>query len=183
MPSNMRLSWLIGAVVVVTACSGAAATPSTLPIQTAAPTSAPSEAPVASATSTVTASPVAATADGQIVFEDASGAHRQIYILRADGSDLHRLVASDNDDVKPRLSPDGRTVAFTRYAPDSSNVFVVNVDGTGLREIDTASCVKPCGGDEDVSWSPDGTQLAVTRDLFDAFPPPRPRLHTTSRSG
>jgi TolB protein len=68
------------------------------------------------------------------------------------------------------LSPDGRTVVFTRYGPDSSNVFVVDVDGTDLREVDTASCVKPCGGDEDVSWSPDGTQLAVTRDLFDAFP-------------
>ena len=43
----------------------------------------------------------------------------------------------------------------------------MNVDGTGLKEIDRASCIKPCGGDEDVSWSPDGTELAMTRNLFD----------------
>jgi TolB protein len=108
-------------------------------------------------------------AEGQIVFEDDGGAsnHKQIYIERADGSDVRPLAVSEYDDIKPRLSPDGRTVVFTRFLPDSTNIFVVNVDGTGLKEIDKDSCVKPCGGDEDVSWSPDGTQLAMTRDIFD----------------
>jgi Tol biopolymer transport system component len=167
MRSNLMHSFgLIGVAIVAAACSGGAASPSTTRIQTAAPTRSPSEAPAASATSIATASPAAATADGRIVFDDASGQHRQIYIARADGSDIHRLVTSEDDDLKPRLSPDGRTVAFTRYTPTVSNIFVVDIDGTGLREIDAASCVKPCGGDEDVSWSPDGTQLAVTRALF-----------------
>ena len=35
--------------------------------------------------------------------------------------------------VKPRLSPDGRKVVFTRYLPDGGSIIVVNVDGTGLR--------------------------------------------------
>ncbi len=108
-------------------------------------------------------------AEGHIVFFDDAVAspHRQVYIERADGSDVRRLVVSDYDDVKPRLSPDGRTVAFTRYGPVVSTIVLVNVDGTNERIIDEISCAKACGGDEDVSWSPDGTQLVVTRNLTD----------------
>ena len=175
----VRLACLTFTLTLVAACADGVATPVSTPSQSTTTTGSPTAVmptPSAGATSssnlTVTPEPSAETLTGQIVFYDdrTAGDHQQIYLERADGSDVRQLVMSDFDDVKPQLSPDGRTVAFTRYAPDSSNIFVVNVDGTGLREIDKASCVKPCGGDEDVSWSPDGTQFVVTRDLFETFP-------------
>ena len=165
-----RLGLTVSALLVA-ACAGTAASPSTVPFQTLVITPAPSASPVDSASAAASAPPTSAAVDGNIVFFDGGGTHRQVYIEHADGSALGQLVVSGFDDVKPRLSPDGRTVAFTRYAPESSNIFVVGVDGTNLREIDKASCVKPCGGDEEVSWSPDGTQFVVTRGLFDALPP------------
>jgi len=162
-----RLGLTVSALLVAS-CAGSAASPSSLPSPARATTPPPSASPVASASAAASASPATAAAAGNIVFFDGGGTHRQVYVERSDGSALSQLVVSGFDDVKPRLSPDGRTVAFTRYAPESSNIFVVGVDGTGLREIDQASCVKPCGGDEEVSWSPDGTQFAVTRGQFDA---------------
>lgn len=174
-----RLACLTLTLVLVVACGGAVATP----VSTGSPSATTSGTPTAASPTpsavatpsldpTATPAPSAEMLTGQIVFYDdrAAGNHQQIYLERADGSDVRQLVVSDFDDAKPQLSPDGRTVAFTRYDADSSNIFVVNVDGSGLREIDKASCVKPCGADEDVSWSPDGTQFVVTRDLFDTFP-------------
>jgi TolB protein len=174
-----RFACLTLTLVLVGACAEGVTTPVSTRSPSSIPTGSPSAATpqpsavaISSISPTATPAPSATTLTGQIVFYDdrAAGSHQQIYIEPADGTDVRQLVVSDFDDAKPQLSPDGKSVAFTRYAPDSSNIFVVNVDGSGLREIDKASCVKPCGGDEDVAWSPDGTQFAVTRDLFDAFP-------------
>jgi TolB protein len=179
---QMFVAMIVCASLLLGACAGTAslAPPASPPAATASPaattrttaSSTPVSIATQSANPTTSPAPSGEILAGQIVFYDdrSAGGHQQIYIERADGSDVRQLVVSDFDDSKPQLSRDGRTVAFTRYAPDSSNIFVVNVDGTGLREVDKASCVKPCGGDEDVAWSPEGTQLAVTRDLFDAFP-------------
>jgi Tol biopolymer transport system component len=169
-------------LVLVTACAASAASPPTISSQTARLTQAPSPTPVPSVSPASIASSAATNAQGQIVFHDdrAASTHQQIYIERADGSGARRLVTSEHDDFKPRLSPDGRMVAFTR---DLSRIFVVNVDGTGMREIDKAGCKKPCGGDEDVSWSPDGSQLAVTRNLFDASGPINVAIWVMSADG
>ncbi len=165
----VRLVCLTLSIVVISACTAGAASPSTVPSQAARVTQPPPPTLVPSISPTASASSALAKADGQIVFHDdrAASSHQQIYIERADGSDVRQLVVSEYDDVKPRLSPDGRTVAFTRYGPVVSNVVLLNVDGTDERVIDKISCAKACGGDEDVSWSPDGTQLAMTRNLMD----------------
>lgn len=128
--------------------------------------------PAAASTSPTTAASAAATPDpvaslsGQIAFTDEKSApgHAQIWVQDANGSNLRQLVVSDFDDRTPMISPDGTRVLFTRYVPDGAplddaGVFVVNIDGTGLRQIDTLG--------EDPSWSPDGTQFVETRDLFD----------------
>jgi TolB protein len=105
-----------------------------------------------------------APAEGQIAFVGivAGTGRGQIYVERADGSSVTALVTSDFDDVSPALSPDGRRVAFGRNTADGSTAlgaYVVNIDGTGLKQMDANG--------EDPSWSPDGTQLVETRALFD----------------
>jgi len=134
--------------------TAAAATPSPAPAATPAPTPTPAD------------TPLAAGLTGQIVFTDEKSApgHAQIYIQNADGTNARPLIVSTFDDRTPAISPDGKRVLFTRYVPDGAplddgGVFVVNVDGTGLRQLDTNG--------EDPSWSPDGLQFVETRDLFD----------------
>jgi hypothetical protein len=76
-----------------------------------------------------------------------------VSVIGADGSNP-RLVASGG--TAPSWSPDGRLIAFARGTP--SAVFVVGVNGTGLRQLTTdgQSSTSP-------SWSPDGTQLVFQR--------------------
>jgi len=72
-----------------------------------------------------------------------------------------RLTNDDTVDVHPALSPDGRSVAFASERAGSRDLFVIGVDGGGLRQVTSGPAV-----DDWPSWSPDGTRLAFgsTRD-------------------
>ncbi|MBA4861055.1 cell wall-binding repeat-containing protein [Streptomyces sp. PSKA54] len=61
---------------------------------------------------------------------------------------------TDNGD-NPAISPDGTQVAFVREADGLSRLFVINVDGTGERQLTfTDAAYTP-------AWSPSGTRIAV----------------------
>jgi Tol biopolymer transport system component len=53
------------------------------------------------------------------------------------------------DDWYPRWSPDGTRVAFSRYFGDGDDIWVVNADGTALRQLSALGGFAPV-------WSPDG---------------------------
>ena len=58
----------------------------------------------------------------------------------------------------PQWSPDSKRLVFSSDRNGIYEVFVVNVDGTGLRQITTAS--GGCCGDQQATWSPDGKLIA-----------------------
>lgn len=68
-----------------------------------------------------------------------------LYIIGIDGSDLRRITYSESDNGCPDMqsfSPDGNAFAFTTYVPSYepsdpivSKLYVVNVDGTDLKNI------------------------------------------------
>jgi Tol biopolymer transport system component len=88
---------------------------------------------------------------------DAAG----IYVANADGGGLTNLTNGQGGG-DPAWSPDGRQIAFV----SSSNVFVMNTDGTGRVQLTNNPPPSRSGfrspGDPD--WSPDGTQ--ITYDLL-----------------
>jgi uncharacterized protein YgiM (DUF1202 family) len=87
---------------------------------------------------------------GRLVIGLESGG--DIMVVNADGSGLRRLTSG----IDPALSPDGRTVAYTRWTGADGTLWLINVDGSGERVVpgETRQAKHP-------SWSPDGQQIVV----------------------
>jgi TolB protein len=65
---------------------------------------------------------------------------RELYIMKADGSNLHRISPPGGDSQGPSFSPDGQWITFTAYFdhPKDINgceIYVIRVDGTDLRRL------------------------------------------------
>jgi TolB protein len=85
---------------------------------------------------------------------------RDIYSMRADGTDRRRLTRSKKDEYAPAWSPGGKRIAYTRGF--ESDIWVMNPDGSDKHPlvIDAAAA----------SWSPAGAFVSFTRTRTAAFP-------------
>jgi TolB protein len=89
-----------------------------------------------------------------------------VWVMRADGSHRRRVTRNPGQtgpmscacDFQPRFSPDGRRIVFQRdLTYDRAAIYVVNVDGSGLRRLTPWALD---AGSPD--WSPDGTRIAYS---------------------
>ncbi|GAB4459610.1 MAG: hypothetical protein Fur0044_52290 [Anaerolineae bacterium] len=85
-----------------------------------------------------------------LVFQLSSGG--DIMVINPAGTGLRRLTSG----LDPALSPDGRQVAFTRWAGETGSLWVINLDGTNERQV--SEFTKQAKGP---TWSPDGSQIAL----------------------
>jgi Tol biopolymer transport system component len=87
----------------------------------------------------------------------------KIWTVGPDGSDLVQLTSGQWPDFLPAWSPDGTKIAFTREVRGSAEIFVVNADGSGEKQLTH----DPELNEEHPAWSPDGTHLAYTAGTKD----------------
>jgi Tol biopolymer transport system component len=106
---------------------------------------------------------------------------KSILQINADGSGQKTLVSSTQTFGSPAFSPDGKKIAYSRYATttvnghlvDSPDIFVRSlVDGT------TKRIVAHYAQDTDPTWSPDGSRIAFTSSRTG-----KPQIYTVSASG
>jgi Tol biopolymer transport system component len=90
-----------------------------------------------------------------------------VYTIDADGSDTEQIT-DIGDAYGPLWSSDGKTIVFTRRGgedePLRGALWSVGVDGSGLAEIAPADDWEAYSAG---SFTPDGSQLAVTHITFD----------------
>jgi Tol biopolymer transport system component len=109
-----------------------------------------------------------------VAFSDKGDDGRDIFAMSPDGSQVIPLVEGPGDDMMPRLSRDGRALAYVGLArPDA--LYVLDLEDGKARSVHSF------GPDEQVSdmaWSPDGTEIAlVIEEVIDydsESPNPRP---------
>jgi Tol biopolymer transport system component len=88
-----------------------------------------------------------------------------LYTMRSDGTDVTHVVDLPDCDTGSDqhcwdLSPDGSTLVFSRFLDSSrSQIFTMNVDGSGLTQLTDLACGSTVGGPR---WSPDGAEIAFT---------------------
>jgi Tol biopolymer transport system component len=101
---------------------------------------------------------------GRVVYASVQG---DLWVVQADGSDRRRLTDSGQGvDSSPTWSPDGKRIAFRtsrgKSPPgvDPSNIFVINADGSGERQLTPARGA--AAGGLFPAWSPDGSSIAYS---------------------
>jgi Tol biopolymer transport system component len=119
----------------------------------------------------------AVSPDGQsiaVASGPLGGPRDGIYLLDRFGKGRTKLVGRSDFDGMPAWSPDGTKLAFRSaihtLSGDRDRIFIVNRDGTGLRQL-TPESTDPNLNifDEAPSWSPDGSRLLFERSAELSF--------------
>jgi len=101
--------------------------------------------------------------NGRIVFVANLTGTRQLYTIKADGSDMVQITSFSTQfefGMLPSFSPDGRRIVFchdTTATPNAPDLFVINSDGTGLTQLTND------GLSQAPRFSPDGTHIVFAR--------------------
>ncbi len=140
-------------LVFASACSGSAAdvTSSTEEVVTTS---------TESSTTATTATPAPSTEVESrnllaVVRQDPDTENTDIYLIDESGTES-RLTDDESYDEYPAISPDGTRLTFDSYRTGDWETFVIDVDGTGLRQLTDTP-----GEDGYSSWAPDGDRLAL----------------------
>jgi Tol biopolymer transport system component len=94
--------------------------------------------------------------DGRTIAFDLLG---DIYTMPIAGGHPTRITSGLAFDMQPRFSPDGRQLAFTSDRGGGDNIWVMNADGSGARQI-THENFRLLNAP---TWSPDGQYIAARK--------------------
>ena len=92
------------------------------------------------------------------------GSQNGIHTIRSsDGGGLTQITSNPGgDDVPADWSPNGKRILFGRFGPDGfEGVFLVNTNGTGLKQVLSADFDLSSFG----SWSPQGNEIVFSRHV------------------
>jgi TolB protein len=103
--------------------------------------------------------------DGESVVHSAfnkQSKHYEIYEMDLSTNENKALTYAIGDLNAPEISPDGKTIAFTRFFndPDKPNTWLMDRNGTNLRQVSGVAAWDP-------TWSPDGEQILFASYIND----------------
>jgi eukaryotic-like serine/threonine-protein kinase len=94
--------------------------------------------------------------DGEWLTAYSMGQQRHIYVMRSDGTDQRDLTPDNYRHAWPRWSRDGQRIAFTSRRTGDYELWIMNRDGSGLRQVTESR------GGHYAPWSADGRMIAYS---------------------
>ncbi|MFS4459975.1 M28 family peptidase [Bdellovibrio sp. HCB2-146] len=87
------------------------------------------------------------SAEDKKLFDQDSSYMMDIYIMKADGTQVKRLTDSKGYDGGPFFSADGKKITWRRFSPNGSTaeIFTMNIDGTEQKQVTNL---------KSMSWAP-----------------------------
>jgi tricorn protease len=101
-----------------------------------------------------------------------------IWIVDRAGGNARRLTSSPGESTSPKLSPDGKLVAFSAQYAGNVDVYVVPVDGGEPKRL----TYHP-GADQVQGWTPDGRQVVFASGRATNAPSGVPRFYQVRLDG
>ncbi len=90
---------------------------------------------------------------------------RNIYVVPVAGGEARRITWAGGANHRPRWSPDGRRIAFVSDRSGSSQIWIMDADGSNPRQV-TDLATEADG----VLFSPDGETLLFTSEVYPDCP-------------
>jgi dipeptidyl aminopeptidase/acylaminoacyl peptidase len=90
-----------------------------------------------------------------------------IAVVDADGTNVHLVGRGLNQSVNPTWSPDGRKIAFETNRDGTFDIYSVNADGTGLRNLTNSASANdrlPAWYDDTIAFISDRALSAMRSD-------------------
>ncbi|MGD9375115.1 MAG: protein kinase [Anaerolineae bacterium] len=96
--------------------------------------------------------------DGRILYAGCIGDACGILLMDADGTDTQQVIPGSTE-TNPEASPDGRRLVFMSRRDGNWEVYLANLDGSGLTRLTNHPA-----NDGLPTWSPDGRHIAFISD-------------------
>jgi dipeptidyl aminopeptidase/acylaminoacyl peptidase len=87
-----------------------------------------------------------------------------LWVMNTDGTNQRRLTWNSTGDRDPRISPDGKRIAYWSLTSGSPNMRMINVDGINNTMLTNSPYMNWYP-----SWSPDGRRIAFESDRAGSF--------------
>jgi Tol biopolymer transport system component len=91
---------------------------------------------------------------GKIVFQSNRDGNFEIYTMKDDGSDVHRLTNSPSYDITPSWSPDGKRILFASDREGNWEIYTMDAAGGDVQRL-----LGPPGAHTAPSWADKGAKI------------------------
>src|SRR5258708_11433363 len=90
---------------------------------------------------------------------------KSIYVVPVNGGAAIKITSEGTQNLRPRWTPDSKRIVFVSNRAGSSQIWMMNPDGTEPKQISSLSTEA-----SDALVSPDGSRLVFTSDVYPDCP-------------